>query len=59
MSTVIVRKREPVVRKKGGKYLCAVCGAELPELCVKDSDPFCRTECARTFHDNPLPERGG
>jgi endogenous inhibitor of DNA gyrase (YacG/DUF329 family) len=30
---------------------CAKCGGTLPEVAVKNDDPFCSTPCARSWHD--------
>lgn len=43
--------------KRGGKgrpFKCANCGDPLPSVCVADSDPFCRTECAREYHGTQI-----
>jgi hypothetical protein len=35
----------------GGDGRCTNCRSDRPEIAVKDGDPFCSNECARTRHD--------
>jgi hypothetical protein len=48
------RKPDPRLKKKGGKFVCVICGNPLNSLCVKDSDPFCTSNCAREFHGTQI-----
>lgn len=47
-------KEDPKLVKKGGKYICAVCSAELNEVTIKNNDPFCGSMCCRIYHDTPV-----
>ena len=44
-----------------GDRRCVNCRSCLPEIAVKNGDPFCSTECARTWHDQlaASPSIGG
>lgn len=54
--------RDPKMKKRRGKYVCALDGCEEPlnEIAVKNQDPFHQTDCARAYYGVPLvkPQRG-
>lgn len=49
--------RDPAMVRIGrGLYVCVVCGETLPDLCVKQQDPFCSTKCCKDFHGVEIQE---
>jgi len=47
---------DPKMTKVDGRYVCAVCEAPLNATTVKNADPFCSVEHARTWHHTELPK---
>ncbi|HKE79040.1 MAG TPA: hypothetical protein VKB54_07015 [Solirubrobacteraceae bacterium] len=41
-------RRNPPVRVDGR---CVVCGRPRPALAARHGDPFCKTDCARGWHE--------
>lgn len=42
---------ETKAKKKTKQLLkCKVCKADLPEIAIKNNDPFCSTGCAKQFY---------
>lgn len=43
-------RKEPKLKKRKGRYVCIVCGELLNDVTIQHQDPFCKTDCARSFH---------
>lgn len=55
-------KRDPKLKRKGGRYVCALEGCEKPltDIAHKHIDPFCSTHCCHEYHGVKIqmPGRG-
>lgn len=47
----MIRRRDPKLKKKGGVYVCVVCGLPLNDLTIAHQDPFCRAKCCHEFYE--------
>lgn len=44
------RVKDPRMKRREGKYVCAECGEMLNDVTVKNEDPFCSTGCCHAYH---------